>query len=97
MEQINKISLPECCTYYNIEAGFLQQLGDHGLLQFFSYEEESYLTHDQLADLEKYIHFYYELNINMEGMEAIKHLLGRILQLQQELKQYRAQQVYAGE
>ena len=29
---------------------------------------------EQLADIEKYIHLYYDLDINMEGLEAIMHL-----------------------
>lgn len=41
---------------------------------------------EQLADIEKYIHLYYDLDINMEGLEAIMHLLNRVQHLQHQIK-----------
>jgi len=35
--------------------------------------------------LEKFVRFYYELDINLEGIETISHLLERVNALQDEL------------
>jgi len=35
--------------------------------------------------LEKFIRFHYEMDINIEGIETISHLLQRVNELQQEI------------
>ncbi|WP_290794021.1 chaperone modulator CbpM [Flavihumibacter sp. UBA7668] len=86
MEQENRITLQECCIHYKVESVFLQALGSSGLLELITYEDQTYITHDQLKELEKYMHLHYDLDINLAGIEAIKHLLDRVQELQQELK-----------
>lgn len=85
----NRITLQECCVHYQVEEQFVQQLGERGLLRIYTYERQAYLLHDDLVDLEKYMHLHYDLDINMAGMEAIKHLLERVHTLQQELRKHR--------
>ncbi|MFZ0282862.1 MAG: chaperone modulator CbpM, partial [Bacteroidales bacterium] len=48
-------------------------------------EESLFIDVDQLQQLEKIVHFYYELDINLEGIETINHLLQRISTLQDEI------------
>jgi hypothetical protein len=48
-------------------------------------EETSYIHKKQLPDLEKIIRFHSELDINIEGIETITHLLNRINELQNEI------------
>ena len=43
------------------------------------------LSTDQMAALEKIIRFYYDLDINIEGIETITHLLKRINSMQDEI------------
>lgn len=85
MEQINRISIEECCIYYSIETSFVQQLNDHGLIELIRSDEAVFIAFEQLTDLEKYMHLHYELEINMEGLETIKHLLDRVHDLQREV------------
>ena len=40
--------------------------------------EERYLPASQLAELERYTHLYYDLSINIAGIDAIHHMLERI-------------------
>lgn len=91
MEKAKNISVEECCVYYNIEVSFIQRLNEHGLIELTGSEETLYIAFEQLADLEKYMHMHYELEINMEGMETIKHLLNRINNLQQEVDRLKGQ------
>ncbi|WP_143305113.1 chaperone modulator CbpM [Chitinophaga vietnamensis] len=91
MENIEKISVTQCCVYYQIEASFIQELDEHGLIAILRSEEENYIAYEELTNLEKYMHLHYDLDINMEGMEAIKHLLGRVQELQGEVRKLRKQ------
>ncbi len=86
MERTNKISVEQCCIHYSIETSFVQQLDEHGLIQLSRTEEKTFIDFEQLSDLEKYIHLHYDLEINMAGLDTIRHLLNRMQQLQSEVK-----------
>jgi chaperone modulatory protein CbpM len=85
MKSENLIALTEICTHHQIEPSFILSLKDSGLIQLDIIEEGFFIDHHQLAQLEKYIEFYYTLGINLEGIEAISHLLQRMNILQEEL------------
>lgn len=74
-----------CCTQYNIEVSFIQQLNEYGLIDIVSVEQQSFIHSNQLNELEKFIRLHYDLDINMEGIDAIAHLLARVKSLQNEI------------
>jgi hypothetical protein len=84
-----KISVDQFCIYYQVETTFVYSLSDHGLIELMRSDQGDMIDFEQLADIEKYVHLHYELEINMEGLEAITHLLNRVQQLQQELRRLR--------
>ncbi|ADY53141.1 hypothetical protein Pedsa_2599 [Pseudopedobacter saltans DSM 12145] len=86
MGEEKRISVEQCCAYYSIEISFMQQLDEHGLINLSHSKEKTFIDYEQLADLERYIRLHYDLEINMEGLETIKHLLQRIQNLQNEVK-----------
>ncbi len=73
------------CTQYNIEVSFITSLTEFGLIEIIKVEETNYLYKTQIKDLEKLIRLHYELDINMEGIDAISHLLRRVDNLHEEL------------
>ncbi|MBD0331957.1 MAG: chaperone modulator CbpM [Chitinophagaceae bacterium] len=81
----NLIPTDECCTHYNIEISFIHSLHDAGLIEMSTDNDQSFVHEDQLSNLERFIRLHYDLNINMEGLEVISHMLQRIETLQQEL------------
>lgn len=85
MEKGEMIPVNEFCSYYNIEINFVQSLHDAGLVSITSSENEIYLDHEQLSKLEKFIRLHHDLDINMEGIEAISHILQRMKAMQQEI------------
>ena len=85
MQNENLISASECCMHYDIELEFVNYLNEYGLIEITAIEQEQFIPATQLPQLEKFIHMHYELNINMEGIEAITHLLARIEKLQEEI------------
>ena len=85
MENNETIAAEVCCSYYNIELSFVQLLDEHGLINLSRADDKVFISHDELPNLEKYMHLHYELNINLEGLEAISHLLERIHDLQRQM------------
>ena len=85
MPEENMISANECCLHYNIELSFINHLSAYGLIELAFVKQQQFIPADQLQQLEKFIRMHYDLKINVEGIEAITHLLGRMEQLQQEV------------
>ncbi|MDR3705706.1 MAG: chaperone modulator CbpM [Paludibacteraceae bacterium] len=81
----NLIAVDEFCFNNNVETSFISLLEQNGLIEISIIEETKFIEADQLRELERMVRFYYELNINLEGIETITHLLQRIDTLQQEL------------
>ena len=79
------ITVDEFCVKHNIEISFISSLQQTGLIKIITIEEVTFINADQLQQLEKYIHFYYELDINLEGIETISHLLQRVNVMQNEI------------
>jgi hypothetical protein len=78
------VAVDEFCANHNIEISFISSLQTTGLIEVITIKEASYIHADQLPQLEKIVHLYYELDINLEGIETINHLLDRIKSLSDE-------------
>jgi len=85
MQTDHLISLDVFCSSNDIEIAFISSLHEAGLIEVTTIEEAGFLNSEQLQQLERYIRFYYELNINLEGIDAIKHLLNRVNAQHQEI------------
>ena len=79
------IEAREFCAGHNVELSFLHSLCESGLLQVTTVEESVFISHDQLPGLEKLVRFHYDMDINLEGIEAIHHLLGQMKVMQDKL------------
>jgi hypothetical protein len=85
MQKEYLIAVNDFCVNRNIEISFISSLQQTGLIEITTIQETGYIHKDQLLQLEKFIRFYYDLDINMEGIETITHLLNRINTMQQEI------------
>jgi hypothetical protein len=85
------ITLKEYSIQYNVEPEFLLELEESGVIYFQKKGEEKYILEEQLIELERYIRFYYDLNINIEGIDAIRHLLAKVSEMEREIKMLRSQ------
>jgi hypothetical protein len=85
METNNLIRIEHFCTHHNVEISFISSLHEMGLIDIVVLDENPYLSHEQLRDIEKMVRFHYDLDINLEGIEAISILLKQIEELQKEL------------
>lgn len=75
----------QCCIQYSIEYTFIQSLQESGLIRVETINGEGFIPAEQLRQLERYVRLHHELDINLEGIEAITHLLNRVEALQKEL------------
>jgi len=79
------VALDEFCANHNIEISFISSLQQTGLVEITTIKETGFIDAGQIQQLEKFIRLYYELDINLEGIETITHLLKRINSLQDEI------------
>jgi hypothetical protein len=79
------IAVEEFCTSHNIEISFISSLQQTGLIEITTIKETEFIDAVQLQQLEKFIRFYYELDINLAGIETITHLLRKIISQQNEI------------
>ena len=86
METEYLISIDEFCANHNIEISFISSLQQSGLIEITTVREAGFIEADQLKQLEKFIRLYYELDINLEGIETINYLLQRIGSMQDEIR-----------
>ena len=89
MQTVNFITVNEFCSNWNIEVSFIKSLQENGLIEIVTISEIAYIKISQLRQLEKMVSFHYELDINLEGIETIEHLLQRIHTMQNEIKDLR--------
>lgn len=87
--QTDLIIVNEYCRICHIEPSFVFMLEKGGLIEIDNIEGENYLPTSQLNDLERYTRMYYDLSINVEGIDAIHHLLDRVKSMQEEINHLR--------
>lgn len=90
MQEETLIPASELCVHHSIEMSFIYSLQEYGLLELVNREENIFVPTEQLSELEKLIRMHYELKINMEGIDAICHLLKRLEAAQQEVNHLRS-------
>jgi chaperone modulatory protein CbpM len=78
MKTSKLIEVETFCKNNDIEISFVNSLEQNGLIEITKIEETKFFNFEQLMELDRYIRFYYELNINLEGIDAIKHLFRRV-------------------
>lgn len=83
--QTETIKITAWCDSYHIDYSFVSELESRGLIRVLVIEEEKCLHHDQLADLEQFTRWHYDMDINIEGIETISHLLQKLKNTQEEV------------
>jgi hypothetical protein len=78
------ISLELYCRSYQVEPEFIRTLEEHGLISIRYEETRGFIREEDLPRLEQFSRLYYELNINVPGIDALQHLLDKMKQLQEE-------------
>jgi len=85
MQTENLIAVDVFCAHHNIEVSFISSLQENGLIEITTLEETGFIGTGQIQQLERFIRFFYDLDINIEGIEAITHMINRITAMQDEI------------
>ena len=81
----NYILIDILCKHYELETTFFNQLHEAGLLELYFDNQKIYLEDTNLGKFETIVHLHHDLQINIEGIDAILNLLQKIDYIQQEL------------
>jgi len=85
MQNEDMIPASEFCIHHNIELSFIHSVREYGMIETVVKEEMVYLPISELPRLEKIIRLHFELDINLEGIETITHLLDRMKVMQEHI------------
>ena len=85
MQTDETIPVNEFCIHHKIELSFIHSLKDVGLIDVMQLDEKLCVPLSQLPQLEKLVRMYYEMDINLEGIETITYLLNRMNDMQQQI------------
>lgn len=95
--QNDLIAVETYCTYHHAEPAFIEALENSGLLTITIMNEERFIDYNQLQQLECYTRWYYDMEINVPGIDAINNLLDKVRQMQEEIQNLKHQlAVYGG-
>ncbi len=87
METKSIMPVADFCLFHQIELSFILSLHESGLINIIINEQTVFLPVSEIGKTEKLIRLYQEMDINVEGIEAIVYLLDRIESLQQQVVQ----------
>ena len=93
----NYIKIKEFCTYTEIEDSFITDLSEEGILKIEIIDDEPFVEEDTIPDLEMFSRWHYDLGINLEGIDAMRHMLQRMNQMKSELEDLRKKLVFYDE
>ena len=79
------ISIEQYCLHNELEPAFISELNDFGFIELIEIEKTRYIPFDYLTEIDKLKRLHYDLEINLEGIDVISHLLQRINQLKEEM------------
>ena len=85
MKKENLVPVVDIYRYYKAEPEFINSLKEYELIEITTIEETEFIHFEQLQRLEKLVHLHYDLEINLEGIDVINHLLQRIESMQNEM------------
>ena len=79
------IIIEEYCKNSRIESSIVSLLINEGLIDVQVANGQMYLYESQLAELDRFANLYYDLSVNVEGIDIIHNLLKKMENMEKEL------------
>ena len=79
------VPLEVFCTTCHVGTALIETLAESGLVQLTVVERRRYIAVEHLGRAEKMVRLHEDLGINVEGIEAIEHLLEKLEALRSEM------------
>ncbi|MBK8497959.1 MAG: MerR family transcriptional regulator [Flavobacteriales bacterium] len=86
MDTQQLVSIATFCKHEEVELAFVHSLHERGLIEVVVQDEVPYIAPDHLPRLEQLARLHYQLDINLEGIEALSHLLERVERMQEDVR-----------
>jgi len=84
MEKEHLIAVQDFCISHQLEFSFIESLQQYGLIEITTVEQTTFIHDSELPKLEQITRLH-NLDINLEGIEAINSLLERVENMQHEI------------
>ena len=91
MKTNNYIKIKEFCQHTQIESTFISSLAEEGIVRIEIIDEENCIDEECLSELEMFSRWHYDLGINIEGIDAMRHMVKKMNSITEELNQLRKQ------
>lgn len=85
----NYIQITEFLTHYSVEENFILELEEEGIIQIKRENNTIYIHEETLPRLEMFTRWYYDMGINVAGIDALHNMRNRLKELQLELNRLR--------
>lgn len=85
METEKLITAETFCMHYRVTLSFVHSLHEIGLIETITMENTEFIQIPHLQKIEQIIRLHDELDINLEGIQAIDSLLSRLETMQNEM------------
>jgi len=85
MTKNDLISIKQFCKHYNVPVTFINSLHEYELIEIIIENSDHYIHLSHINHIEKMMRLHYDLEINLEGLDAISNLLKQVESLKQEL------------
>ncbi len=84
--QAHLIHISDFYKSHEIEQSFMIQLQEYDLIELRVVDSDTFIALEEMPKVEKMIRLHQDLSINIEGIEAIYHLLERNKKKQQKIR-----------
>ena len=78
MQSEQLILVETFCTNHQVEVSFIESLQEYGLVEIVTEEDVAYLPESTIGDAEQLVRLYNDLQLNLNGLEVVKHLLSQL-------------------
>lgn len=73
------------CSLHGVDHAFITSLSDEGLINITIENNDEFIEEEQLPELEIYTRWHHDMGINIAGIDAIRHLVHKLRDVQAEL------------
>ena len=87
MKDRKLISIQHFCSLYDTPKSFFDDLYEYEIINFKIIDNAKHIEQQDIKMIEKLIRLHFDLNINMEGLDAIIHLTKQINELQEQINE----------
>lgn len=87
---MNLVRIIDVCQGSDTEVSFVRELHVVGLIEIIRQDDMEYVDEEELPQLERYVSWCKDLELNIQGIEVVNHLLQKIELLQEELRVFRS-------